>query len=138
MNTCIVVADNSRARIFSSFANFSEFNEEKDFVHDAAHLSNQELVGDAAGRSVDQRGSLDPATSPRERESELFAKSLSKKLKELHNREHYKNLVLVAPPKFLGLLRGELHSSLDKLVTKSIDKELTLCGVDELIEYLKK
>lgn len=138
MHTCIVVADNSRARIFSSYANFSELTEEEGFVHDAAHLSNQELVGDAAGKSVDQHGSLDPATSARQHESKTFAKSLVKHLKELHNRDHFKNLVLVAPPKFLGLLRGELPAPLDKLLTKTIDKELSLCSVDELIEHFKK
>jgi protein required for attachment to host cells len=138
MNTCIVVADNSRARIFSSFANFSEFNELEGFVHNAAHLSNQELVADAAGKSVDQHGTLDPATSAKAHEEGIFAKSLAKHLKGLHNHDHYKNLVLVAPPKFLGLLRGELDSTLDKLVTKTIDKDLTLCNVDELIKYLKK
>ena len=138
MNTCIVVADNSRARIFSSYANFSHLNEEEGFVHEAAHLPNRELVGDAAGKSVDQHGSLDPATSAREYESKAFAKLLVKHLKELHNREHYKNLVLVAPPRFLGLLRGELDSALDKLVSKTINKELTLCNVEELVEHFKK
>jgi protein required for attachment to host cells len=138
MNTRIVVADNSRARVFSSYPNFSELDEQEDFVHNAARFLNQELVADAAGKSVDQHGSLDPATSAKAHEEEIFAKSLAKHLKELHNRDHYKKLVLVAPPKFLGLLRRELHRTLDKLVTKTIDKDLTLCSVDELIEYLKK
>lgn len=138
MNTRIVVADNRRARIFSSYPHFSELDEQEDFVHNAARLSNQELVTDAAGKSVDQHGSLNPPTSAKAHEEEIFAKSLSKHLKELHNRDHFKKLVLIAPPKFLGLLRGELDSTLDKLVTKTIDKDLTLCSVDELIEYLKK
>ncbi len=138
MKTRIVVADNSRARIFSSYPHFSELCEQEDFVHEAARLLNQELVADAAGKSVDQHGSLDPATSAKTHEEEVFVKALAKHLKELHNRDHYKKLVLVAPPKFLGLLRGELHSTLDKLVIKTIDKDLTLCSVDELIEYLKK
>jgi len=138
MNTCIVVADNSRARIFSSYPNFSELNEQEGFVHSAAHLSNQELVDDAAGKSSGQHGSLDPATSAKEHEIEKFAKLLAKHLKELHNRDHYKKLVLVSPPKFLGLIRRQLHGPLDKLVTKTINKELTLCSVDELIDQLKK
>ena len=138
MKTRIVVADNSRARIFSSNIRFSELSEEEDFVHNSAHLLNQELVADAAGKSVDQHGSLDPASSAKQHELETFAKSLARHLKELHNNDHYETLVLVAPPKFLGLLRGELHSPLDKLVSKTIDKDLTQSNIDELIVYLKK
>jgi len=138
MKTRIVVADNSRARIFSSYPHFSELCEQEDFVHEEARLSNQELVADAAGKSVDQHGSLDPATSAKAHEEKMFAKALAKHLKELHNRDHYEKLVLVSPPKFLGLLRGELHSTLDKLLINTIDKDLTLCSVDELIGYLKK
>lgn len=138
MKTRVVVADNSRARIFSSYPHFRELHEQEDFVHEAAHLSNQELVADAAGKSVDQHGSLDPATSAKAHEEEMFAKALAKHLKELHNRDHYEKLVLVAPPKFLGLLRGELHGTLDKLVIKTLDKDLTSCRVDELIKRLNK
>jgi protein required for attachment to host cells len=138
MKTRVVVADNSRARIFSSYPHFRELCEQEDFVHEAAHLSNQELVADAAGKSVDQHGSLDPATSAKVHEKAMFAKALAKHLKKLHNHDHYKKLVLVAPPKFLGLLRGELHSTLDKLVIKTLDKDLTLCSIDELIEHLTK
>ena len=138
MKTRIVVADNNRARIFSSNTYFSELIEQEDFVHNEAHLSNKELVSDAAGKSVDQHGSLDPATSAKEHEKEMFARSLGKHMKGLYNQQHFEQLILVASPKFLGLLRKNLPDPLDKLVTKTIDKDLTLCSVDELIEYLKK
>ena len=138
METRVVVADNKRARIFVSHTVINNLVEQEDWVHSAASLSNRELVGDAAGKSVDLHGSLDPATSAKEHEEEMFAKSLGKHLKELHNQKHFDQLILIAPPKFLGYLRKELPEPLDKLVTKTIDKDLSLVGVEALIEYIKQ
>ena len=138
METRVVVADNKRARIFSSHNVMKHLTEQEDFVHSAANLSNQDLVGDASGKSVDQHGSLDPRTSAKVHEEEQFAKALGKHLKELHNQQHFEQLILIAPPKFLGMLRDELPAPLDKLVTKTIDKDLTLIDVEELITYIRK
>ena len=138
MEIRVVVADNRRARIFASHNVAINLREQEDFVHSAAHLSNQDIVDDAAGKSVDQHGSLDSKTSAKQHEEEMFAKSLGKHLKELHNKQHFDELILIAPPRFLGLLRAELPKPLDKLLTKSIDKDLTQASVEELINYIKK
>ena len=138
METRVIVADNKRARIFSSHNVLKHLTEQEDFVHTAAHLSNQELVDDASGKSVDMRGALEPRTSAKVHEEELFAKALGKHLKELHNQQHFEQLILIAPPKFLGMLRAALPAPLDKLVTKTIDKDLTTAGVEELIDYIRE
>jgi len=138
METRVIVADNNRARIFSSDSTLKNIEEIEDFVHTAAHLSNQELVDDVAGESVDHHGSLDPASSAKDHEEKMFAKSLGKHLKELYNQQHYEQLILIAPPKFLGLLRNELPGVLEKLVTRTINKDLTLSSVEELLDYLEK
>lgn len=137
METRVIVADNARARIFQSHTVMNHLQEQEAFVHSAARLSNRELVGDASGKSVDQHGSLDPATSAKEHEAQSFAKLLAGHLKELHNRQHYESLMLIAPPKFLGMLRKELPSPLDQLVTKTIHKDLTKASVEQIIDYIK-
>jgi len=55
----------------------------------------------------------------------------------MHSQKHFDELVLVAPPKFLGMLRDELQNPLDKLVTRTVDKDLTRLTVHELVEALK-
>jgi len=137
METRVIVADNARARIFTSHSVINRLEELAGFVHPEARLSNQELVGDGAGRSVDQHGSLEPASSARENEAQGFARLLARHLKDLHNQQHFEQLILVAPPRFLGLLRKELSSPLDKLVTRTIDKDLTNASVEQLIDYIK-
>lgn len=137
METRVIVADNARARIFEFHPAESRLEEQEDFIHSEARLSNRELTGDSAGKSVDQHGSLDPATTAKEHEKQNFAKLLARHLKELHNRRHYESLILIAPPKFLGMLRKELSSPLDKLVTYTLDKDLTTASVDDIIDHIK-
>ncbi len=137
METRVIVADNARARIFASGTAINRLQELEGFAHPEAHLSNIDLVGDSAGKSVDQHGSLDPATDARMVEAQAFAKLLGKHLKELHNQQHFDQLILIAPPRFLGLLRKELETPLDKLVTQSIDKDLTTASLEEIIEYIQ-
>ena len=137
METRVIVADNCRARIFSSHTVLNHLTELEGFAHPEGRWSNQELVGDEAGKSRDLHGDLEPATSPKEHEAQMFAKALAKHLKDLHNQQHYEQLILIAPPRFLGLLRKELPKPLDQLETHSIDKDLTGCSIEEIIDYIK-
>lgn len=137
METRVIVADNARARIFASHDVLNHLTEQDDFVHSEAHLANQDLVADAAGKSRDPHGALDPATSPKEHEARNFAKLLAKHLKALHNDGHFERLILIAPPHFLGLLRKELPKPLDQLVDRTIHKDLTTASVEDIIDYIK-
>jgi protein required for attachment to host cells len=138
VETRVIVADNARARIFTSHSVINRLEEIEGFVHPEARLSNSELVGDSAGKSVDQHGSLDPATSAKEHEEQDFARLLGKHLKALHNEQHFEQLILIASPRFLGMLRAALPGPLDQLVTLTIDKDLTTADVDTIIDYIKR
>ena len=138
METRVIVADNTRARIFTSHSVINHLQEVEDFVHPEARLSNRELTEDSSGKSVDQHGSLDPGTSAKEHEERSFALLLGRHLKALHNDQHFEQLILVASPRFLGMLRKALPGPLDQLVTKSIDKDLTTADVDTIIDYIKR
>ncbi|MCZ6830742.1 MAG: host attachment protein [Gammaproteobacteria bacterium] len=137
METRVIVADNARARIFASHSVINRLQETEGFVHPEAHLSNRDLVGDSSGKSVDQRGSLDPATSAKEQEAQNFAKMLARHLRDMHNQQHFEQLILIAPPRFLGMLRKELPKPLAQLVTRAIDKDLTTASTGEIIDYIK-
>ena len=137
METRVIVADNARARIFASHDVLNHLAEQKDFVHSEARLANQDLISDAAGKSRDPHGSLDQATSAKDHEAQNFAKLLEKHLKDLHNQQHFEVLILIGPPKFLGLLRSELHKPLDQLVERTIHKDLTTASIEDIIDYIK-
>ncbi len=137
MKTLVIVANSARARIFSTQSLMRGIEEIEGFAHPEAHLINQELVSDSPGRSVDGRGTLDPRTTAREQEDKDFAKLLARHLKELHNQQHFEQLVLAASPHFLGLLRNQLPSPLDDIVSQTVDKNLTDASVEQILEYLR-
>ena len=137
METRVVVADSARARIFTSHTVLNQLEEVEGFAHPEAHWSNSDLSSDSAGKSVDQHGSLDAATSPKEHETEKFAHLLAQHLKAMHNQQHYDALVLVAPPHFLGLLHKQLPNPLGKLVSQTVDKDLTDRSVEEIIDHIR-
>jgi protein required for attachment to host cells len=137
METRVIVANNARARIFASHDVLNHLEEQEGFVHAEAHLSNRDLVSDAAGKSRDPRGSYDPETSATQIESDNFARLLARRLKEMHNSRHFDQLILIAPPAFLGLLRGHLAKPLDKLVERTIHKDLTTAGIEDIIDYIR-
>jgi protein required for attachment to host cells len=47
----------------------------------------------------------------------------------------YDALVLIAPPKFLGTLRNVLPANADKLVTRTVPKDVVQLGADEIRRY---
>ncbi len=136
MGTRVVVADNTRARVFSAPDSLRRLVEQEGFIHSEAHLSNQELVSDAAGRSRDLHGTLDPATSAKDHQRHRFAKGLAKHLKAQYEQSHFDRLVLVAPPKFLGMLHKELPKPVDQLVVATVGKNLTGASEEELVRQL--
>jgi protein required for attachment to host cells len=136
METRVIVADASRARIFSSHTVLKQLEEIEGFAHPEGRLPNQKLTSDAAGKPTDRGSPYEPPTSAKQHETESFARMLAQHLKDLHNEQHYESLVLVAPPKFLGLLHGSLPKPLDKLVSRTVDKDLTTCSLEEIIDHI--
>ena len=137
MNALIVVADAARARIFKTGEKLTDMTEIEDLVHPESRLRNRELGAGTPVRSANQTGSLQPRTLPKDHEEQSFAKMLGKHLKVLHNQLYYEEVILIASPRFLGMLRNELDTTIDKLVSRTINKDLLKASTDELIEYIK-
>lgn len=137
MNTLIVVADASRARIFIAGKNISKLNELEDFIHPESRMTEEELGADAPVKSPGQKGSLQPRIFPKEHEEQVFARQLARHLQELHNNTKNTAFILIAAPRFLGMLRKELPSSIDKLVSHTVDKDIVKLSAEEICEYLR-
>ncbi|MGB7290531.1 MAG: host attachment protein [Candidatus Macondimonas sp.] len=125
----VVVADASRARLFRAETPRGPLVELEDAVHSAARLQDQELLSDRAGRAFDSQGKhrhgMEAPTDPHDQEAQRFAHELAERLHVHHNAHDFDGLVLVAPPRFLGLLRGALDEQVAKQVLASFDRDLT-------------
>jgi protein required for attachment to host cells len=66
-----------------------------------------------------------------------FAKLVAKHINEAKEKNHFDNLVLIAPPRMLGFIRKELSKPAREAVSSSLSKNLVHCREDEIISRLK-
>ncbi|CAD5263519.1 MULTISPECIES: host attachment protein [Halomonadaceae] len=134
MTTYIVVADAARARIFTRDA--LTLAEQESMVHAEGRLHEGDLVTDGRGdvhesMSTTSRSAGEEGTATKH-ENELFAKEVAQRLYSARVGNSMKKLIMVAPPKFLGLLRDKLDAPTQKLVIHSLSKDLSKASMADI------
>lgn len=134
--TWVLVADSSRARIFSKNGR-EPFREEAGFIHPESRLHEQELTSDlpgsdGGGNSSGQRHGKGSRVSPKRHEAITFSKQVADHLEAARADGRFGRLLIVAPPAFLGLLREHFTPALGTLVTQEINKNLVQLKADQL------
>lgn len=103
-------------------------------------LQDRELSTDAKGRwgGPDRPGGkpMQDETSPSEHVARSFSKRIGAYLDKARAEDRFDRLCLVAPPKFLGLLRGDLTKEVEKRVMREVPKDLSWQKTRELEEQL--
>ncbi len=139
--TWILVGDSSRARLLLAEHTNAPLQELDTLENPAARLRNQDLSSDGPGRSFDSAGrgrhAMEQRESPKHHEAATFARHLAERLEQARGHGELERLVLVAPPRFLGLLRDEMGTDLSRLVIAEIDKDLTAVDASELRTHLE-
>jgi protein required for attachment to host cells len=99
-------------------------------------LHEGDLVTDRDGRAFDSAGAgrhaVGNKNSTKDHEMTLFAKRLAGRLEEGRNAGELARLVLISPPRFLGVLRAHMSAPTSELVALAIDKELTTLTAEKL------
>lgn len=131
MKPCIVIADRARARLFSVEESndtpfetgYRHLREHRDLVNPEGELTDRELFRDRrAGRRSRSSvvgagyGMDDGKGREREESTRRFAKALATATSELVRSQKSKALVLIASPKFLGVVRSEVRKAIPKNV----------------------
>jgi protein required for attachment to host cells len=126
--TWVIVAENSRARIFAMDAINLPLRELDDLTNPEGRLQERELVSDRPGRTFDSQGagrhSKAPSVEKSRQVSIEFARILSRSIEEGRVQGQFERLILIAPPRFLGALRQQLDKSTHRLITKEIQKNI--------------
>jgi protein required for attachment to host cells len=140
-STWLMVANSTIARFFELDKN-GNLTEIETLVHPEGRLHGRDLTSDRPGRSYESsnpsRHAMEPSTSPKEVEFEIFAKDISNHLHNALNEGRYSRLQIAASPHFLGLLRQVITGSTAKAVSREIDKDMTQLKADEIKQYLKQ
>jgi protein required for attachment to host cells len=128
-STWLIVADNSRARIFAMESRTSPITEIKTIVHTEARLHEQNMTSDLPGRASGNSGGAGHAyqdeTSPKEQENLNFAKEIANELDAARKENKFKQFILVAAPGFLGNLRNQMTPQTQKLSCFELAKNLS-------------
>jgi len=125
----VLVADATRARIFAREKKFGPLEELNTMVHPESRLQRQSLVSDRPGQVQESAGAGESAneepTDPKLTESIEFARDVSQQITQGRTDNAFEGLILVAEPKFLGLLRKHLDAHTEKVVKHEIPKNMT-------------
>lgn len=137
--TWILVADNARARIFTAVTPFSPLEEIEDLTHTAGRLHDREMTTDLPGKikSADGGGhAFEQPTDPKKHEADSFALQIAQYLEVAHNTNKFKQLLIIAEPSFLGLLRNHLPDQVKKQVSFELDKNITNQNAADIRNHL--
>lgn len=133
-DTWILVADRARARLFSLDKGAAHIKEIEDFVNVAARTTGHEQGDAPPPRVHDRMGEgrhvIEAHTPPREKSARQFAAMLASVLEHAHAERRCHDLVLIAPPGFLGMLNTALGADLRAAVVLTIAKTLTRMRAD--------
>lgn len=137
--TWILVADTTRARVFTADTPSSPLEEIEDLSHTKGRLHDREITSDLPGRVKSVAGgghALEQPTDPKKHEIDNFAHRIAQYLENAHNQNRFEQLLIVAPPSFLGLLRNHLPEQIKKLVRFELGKEITALSADDIRQHL--
>jgi protein required for attachment to host cells len=132
IRTWIVVADGARARFFTASEDGSKLVPagSSDMVAPSSRRPARDLKSDKPGRSYSSsrsgvRHALEPPHDYHKLEKHRFSAALAKALDEATESKAFDRLVLVAPHRSLGELRGLLSARVKRRISQEIPKELT-------------
>jgi len=138
-STWILVSDNSRARIFTADTPSSPLEEIEDFSHTEGRLFDREMTSDLPGKikSVGGGGhAFEQPTDPKKHEADVFAHRIAQHLEDAHNANKFEQLLIIAEPSFLGLLRNQLPEQVKRLVSFELDKNITTHSAADIRQHL--
>lgn len=126
--TWVIVANSTLARFFQ-VEKTGELKEIETLIHPESRLHARDLVSERPGRAYESansaRHAIEPATSPKELEFELFAKQVADYLNKAVLDKKFDRLWLSASPHFLGLLRQAITPNTSHALIATIDKDMT-------------
>ncbi len=139
--TWILAASASKARLYANLESAAPLRLVKEFNHLESREKTSDLVSDRTGRyeSVgNKHGAFTPAIEPKRNAIEHFAIELAKELEHGRADNQYERLVLIAPPRFLGLLTHHINDHVRRLVRRRIRKNYTELEAKELAALIKQ
>ena len=136
MNVRIVVADERQAAFYDLFKPSGPLEIVGGVENGAGGKRDIDLESDRPGRrfgGMGQHHDVDGERSTLRHELTLFARAVAQRLYEDRNKREFDKLVLVAPPRMLGMLRQVMPNTCKETIASEIAKDLLHRGSDAII-----
>jgi protein required for attachment to host cells len=133
-DTWILIADAARARLCVQEGRTGPCRTVRSFAHPSAAGHDRDLGSDRPGRVQQRvvngaRSAIEPHLTPKRIEAAKFAREVMAAVAEALREDTQGRLTLVAPPRFLGLLRQAVRAPLRDRIDATVAADLT--GVPE-------
>jgi len=130
----VVVADESRADLYKRERLRGPMLRSHTFENEAARLKMDDLLADRGGRAFDSHGQGRHTMSaeksgPKQQLAESFARQIAEHIGAEQHKGHLRGYALVAAPRFLGTLRGQLEHRVNEEPYAAVAKNVV--GKDE-------
>ena len=143
MNLRIVVTDEREAHFFDTSKLIGPLTARGSLQNGAAGLKDTDLETDRAGRRHNGAGisrghshGVDGERSTEQHDIELFAKAVAQRIDADRMKNSFDKLLLIAPPKMLGLLRQSLSAQTRALVAGEVSKDLKRHGEGAILKEI--
>ena len=125
----IVVADEASAIVYARDTRRAPLRELFSLRNEAARRKTGDLISDRGGRSFDSHGQgrhtmAKEKTDPKKHAAIVFAREIADRIGKAMNDGSSRGFALVAAPKFLGVLRDAVATSIKAEPFATIDKQV--------------
>jgi protein required for attachment to host cells len=139
-STWVVVADSSAARVFIAGSPTGALQEVESYAHAEGRAHERDFRTDEPGSTRDSAGfarhAMEPKVRPKEQEQIAFARFLAERIGQARVNGDIERVILVAPPEFLGHLRGELDGEAKRIVGGTFPLNVVRMRPDEIRGHL--
>jgi len=136
----IVVADQAEAIFYDTPSLQAQPKEVAHISDPLAHQHDRDFSSDRPGRSYESVGharhAIERENDPRWQEAVRFARRISCRLDDALRKGEFDELIVVAGPPFLGLMRKEMSRPTRERVVHEIRKDLVHSPVESLRRHL--
>ena len=140
MSIWVVVADASKARVFSAESRNGVLQETGDYLHAESRMKGRDLETDSQGRAFDSGGqgrhAMGKEQEIAEHEAEAFARELCEKIDKAAQASQFEKLYIIATPRFLGQLRAQMGSQAKGLIAGEVGKDLVNHDIPDIRKHL--
>lgn len=140
MTSWVVVADAARARVFEAESLKKDLVEIMDKANPTRRIPQNELASDEPGRNRGPGGmvthGMQEKVTPQDTEDQRFAADIIDEVRQALDSNRISNFYLIAPPHFLGVLRGAMSGHVAKALGGDLNKSLTTHSLADIKAHL--